>query len=51
MTTPDPQTPRRQADPGARKTRARRGPWGVLALWLAAIAVLFLVGVFARWLQ
>lgn len=51
MTTPDPRTSQREAVAASRKTRTRRGPWGMLALWLAAIAVLFLVGVLVRWLQ
>ncbi|SSW67105.1 hypothetical protein AVE30378_02452 [Achromobacter veterisilvae] len=51
MTIPNSQDPRRQAVPGVRKARTRRGPWGMLALWLTVIAVLFLVGVLARWLQ
>ncbi|QKQ46199.1 MULTISPECIES: hypothetical protein [Achromobacter] len=48
MTTPDPQVPRSEAE--SRKIRMRRGPWAMLAMWLAVIVVLFLVGMFARWL-
>lgn len=48
MTTPDPHVPRTEAE--SRKIRTRRGPWAMLAMWLTVIAVLFLVGIFARWL-
>ncbi|WP_157672738.1 hypothetical protein [Achromobacter denitrificans] len=48
MTTPDPQVPHPEAE--SRKIRTRRGPWAMLAMWLAVVAVLFLVGIIARWL-
>ncbi|MGE8687706.1 MAG: hypothetical protein ACN6PJ_11265 [Achromobacter sp.] len=50
MTTRDPRIPSHEADARSSRTRTQRGPWAMLALWLAAVAVLFLVGVLARWL-
>lgn len=50
MSTSDPQIPSSESRKRAR-TRKARGPWAMLAFWLAAVAVLFFVGVLVQWLQ
>ena len=43
-----PDYPTRRARPARRGARTGRGPWLMLAFWIGAVAVLFLVGLVLR---